>query len=707
MGFSVLTMLIVIVKIPIFQNIYLTALLALFPFLFGGMFLATAFRLIPSRSSHIYAADLIGASIGSILIVTLLSLGGIKINLVVAIIASLPACFFIFKESASKFKRFVFPFLTGSLLLMFIVNYLGVSLGTIPLAGGSHKEMDHLLGHPAMEAGKVESRWSAFGRTDLVEVADNPDEKVFFVDGTAGTAMYRFNRDPGTLDRPEFKHFSGYFPFEILPAEKKKKVLIIGAGGGREVLVSLLGGAKEITAVEVNRDLIDLMKNYADFNGGIYNGYPGVKVVVEEGRNFIRSTRENYDIIMLSIPVTKTSRSPEGFALTENFLFTVESINDYLNRLKTDGQLIVVAHEDMEIFRLVFTTFSALKKRGISPAETMKHIYTVGPEVFPVFVLKKSPFTQQEAEKIHENMHKHNYSTHASFIPSIKQATHAIPLGEEIYQEHQMLNDALYLISQGKLSPDALLESANFDLKAVTDNDPFFYKFELGLPSILTFLLILSAIAMTCGWLIKPGYLRESEAPGKNLLFLALFSSLGIGFMLIEIPLIQKFILFLGQPAYSVAMLLFSLLVGAGIGSWLSGILWESQTLLKLRVSVIIVGTLTGLYILFLDQVFTFFLGTPFSVRIFVSFVLLLPLGLFLGMPFPLGVKLLDELGLELYIPWMWGINGIGSVLGSTLAIALAISFGFSYALFLGIIFYFSLFIIFSIGSIVDPKKHH
>ena len=704
MGFSVLIMLIFIVKIPIFQNIYLTVLLAFIPFLFGGMFLATAFRLVPDRSSYIYAADLIGASIGAVLIVALLSLGGIKINLAVAIIASLPACLFVFKESTTKFKRFVFPFLTGSLLLMFIFNYLGVSLGTIPFARGSHKEMDHLLRHPVMEAGIVDSRWSAFGRTDLVEMTDNPDEKVFFIDGTAGTVMYRFNKDPDTLDKPEFKHFSGYFPFEILPEEKRKKVLIIGAGGGREVLISLLGGAKEITAVEVNKDLIDLMKNYSNFNGGIYNGYPGVKVVVEEGRNFIRSTRENYDIIMLSIPITKTSRSPEGFVLTENFLFTVESINDYLDRLKADGQLIVVAHEDMEIFRLVFTALSALKKRGISPAEAMKHIYTVGPEIFPVFVLKKSPFTQQEANKVHENMHKHDYSTHSSFIPFIEQVTYVIPLGEEIYQKQKMLNDALYLISQGKLSPDELIESADFDLKAVTDNDPFFYKFELGLPSILTFLLILSVIAMIGGWLIKPGYLRENKVPGKNILFLTFFSSLGIGFMLIEIPLIQKFILFLGQPTYSVAMLLFSLLVSAGIGSWLSGILWESRTLLKLRIAVIMVSALTGLHILFLDQVFTFFLGTSFFIRIFVSFVLLLPLGLFLGMPFPLGMKLLDELGLQQYVPRMWGVNGIGSVLGSTLAIALAISFGFSYALFLGIISYFSLFIIFSLSLIGEQK---
>jgi predicted membrane-bound spermidine synthase len=701
MAISILLMVILIMKIPFFQNIYRTAFLSFIPFFFGGMFLSTVFRIYPEKSSYLYAADLLGASIGSILIVFFLRFGGINISLLVATIASIPACIFIFKLSASIFKRLFFLLLPVILILTFILDYTGVSLGTIPFSKSAHKEMAHFLGHPSLEANVADSRWSAFGRTDLIVEKGNPDEKLFFIDGSAGTAMYRFNKDIKSLDRSEFTHFSGYLPFELLPAKEKKKVLIIGPGGGREVLISLLGGAKEITAVEVNKDLVDLMKKYSDFNGGIYSGFPGVKVVVEEGRNFIRSTKENYDIIMLSIPITKTSRSPEGFALTENFLFTVESINDYLDRLNKDGRLVVVAHKDFEIFRLVFTGLSALKKRGIPPQEAMKHIYTVGPDMFPVFVLKKSPLTPQEANKIHENMHAHKYSTLSSFIPFVEQETHYISLGEGLYKEQQMLNDALYLISKGQISPDALAENANFNLKAVSDNDPFFYKFELGLPSIITTLLVLTTIAMIGGWLIKPGYLIENGSSGKNFLFLILFSFLGIGFMLIEIPLIQKFMLFLGQPTYSVAVLLFSILMGAGIGSWSSGFIWKSKTLLKLRIAVVIVSLITGVYIFLLNPTFTIFLGDSFFIRILVSFTLLFPLGFFLGMPFPLGMKLLDEFSLKQYVPRMWGVNGIGSVLGSTLAIALAISYGFSYAMSLGAVLYFSLFIIFSIKLFV------
>ena len=180
-----------------------------------------------------------------------------------------------------------------------------------------------------------------------------------------------------------------------------------------------------------------------------------------------------------------------------------------------------------------------------------------------------------------------------------------------------------------------------------------------------------------------------------------LFSFLGIGFMLIEISLFQKFIFFLGQPVYSAAMLLFSILIGAGIGSWTSGALLERKTIFKLRYASLIVGLIVIAYTFFLKDIFSSFLGTPFNGRLLISFLLLAPLGFFLGMPFPLGMKLLDEAGLEEFVPRMWGVNGIGSVLGSALAIILAISFGFTFSMIIGALLYFLITIFFS------PKCFH
>jgi spermidine synthase len=657
-------------------------------------------------SPKVYASDLIGAAIGSVLIVFALKLGGITVNLLVAVIASIPAVLLCIKESSNKKKKTSSCLLMGGLMFILLFNYYTDFFGMMPSSKGADKEMAHLLAHPTRGASVVESRWSAFGRTDLVRDEEDLNEMVFFIDGTAGTSMYRFDKDIGSLDKHEFHHFPGYFPLKLLPEKEKEKVLIIGAGGGREVLISLLGGAKEITAVEVNKDLVDLMKEYADFNGGIYNSFPGVEVVVEEGRNFIRAMKEQYDIIMLTLPVTNTSRSPEGFALTENFLFTVESISDYLDRLKPSGRLIVVVHGELEIYKLIFTSLAALKKRGVSQSEAMTHMYTVGPKIFPVFVLKRSPLTIEEAERVHESMHEMEFSSISSFIPFVEQVKYVISLGEEIYLEHFMLNKSLYLLFEGEINADELINFADADLKVVTDDDPFFYKFNRGIPLMLPLVLIFSTIAMIGGWLMRPGHTGERHFSMNNVLFLFLFSLLGVGFMLIEISLFQKFILFLGQPVYSISILLFSILIGAGIGSWMSGILWKRRTLFKLRLAALMVGLVVVIYVLFLKQVFVFFLGTPFLTRIFISFLLLTPLGFFMGMPFPLGMKLLAESGLKQYVPRMWGVNGIGSVLGSALAIILAISFGFSYSMILGAILYLLIVILFSMGFLFSKTRN-
>jgi predicted membrane-bound spermidine synthase len=681
MALSILGMTVLTIKVPFLRNVFSATALTFFPFFFGGIFLSGAFRLFTEKSTRIYAADLIGAGLGSLLVIPLLKLGGINVLLMSGFVGSLPPLLLMAKKPFGKGEKSASIILPAGLLVILLLNYSTVFMGKIPLGRGAHKEMYHLMTSPMTGAKVIDSRWSAFGRTDLVAYENNLTEMDLFLDGTAGAGMYQFNGNIKDLDRPELSHFSGYFPLELLSEREKEKVLVIGSGGGREVLLALLGGAKEITAVEVNGDLVDLVKEYSDFNGGIYSGFARVKVVVEEGRNFVRGAEGEYDIIMLAIPVTKTSRSPEGFALTENYLFTVESINDYLDRLTPEGRLVVVAHNDEEIFRLIFTSLSALRERGIDTLSAMKHIYTVGPEYFPVFVLKKSPLTPEEAQNVHVNMHKHQYSTHSSFIPFVEQARHIIPMGEGIYREHEMLNQALYLMAQGKVTSEELIKTANFEMRAVTDDDPFFYKSKLGMPSAVVLLLVLSSIAMILVWLIKPGSTNEREKSQNNILFLLLnnilfllfFSFVGIGFMLVEVPLIQKFILFLGQPVYSMAVLLFSLLFGAGIGSWVGGIFWKQRVLRKLGLASMMVGVLVGLYIFFLPHVFTFFMGSPFYSRILISFVLLSPLGFFMGMPFPLAMTLLGEM-----------------------AIAWAISFGFSFAMLLGAILYIFLFILFS-----------
>src|SRR5450830_512398 len=223
-----------------------------------------------------------------------------------------------------------------------------------------------MLTDPGLSARVVESRWSSFGRTDLVASDLTPDEMTLFVDGAGGSAMY--NLDALRKDRRERMqldmHSGESFPFPLLKAGQKRSALIFGPGGGSDVAVALLGGVEKITAVEVNPDVVKIVRQYRDFNGGIYSGRPGVTAVIGDGRNFVRTTDKRFDLIMAAIPVTKSSRSVDGYALTENGLFTVEAMGEYLDRLTDNGRLVFVAHNDVEIYKLIATVLAAYGEIG-------------------------------------------------------------------------------------------------------------------------------------------------------------------------------------------------------------------------------------------------------------------------------------------------------------------------------------------------------
>ena len=687
MGVSILGMTILLIKFSIFRHILIAALLVLIPFYFAGIFLSTVFRLFPKISGSLYAADLVGAAAGSVLTIFLLSAGGVQLNLVISALAVIPAVLLLDRAAVGRFSKPIIGFVIAGFVIAVFLGYFRPFLEPIPFAREESKEMAELMNYPEADAEIIDSRWSAFGRTDLVMAKNRNDELVFFIDGSAGTAMYRFDGDPKSLTTHMITDFSGYIPIKLLSKKEKEKVLIIGAGGGREVLISILGGAKEITAIEANPDLVEIMKKHSDFNGGIYDNYPGVRVLTEEGRQFIRSTDEKFDVIMLSIPVTKTSRSPEGYALTENFLFTSDSINDYLEHLTSNGRLIVVAHSELEIFRLVFTSLAALKKQGITTEAAMNRIYTIGSEMFPVFVLKKTPLTLAESKTVHLALHETGYDTSSSFVPNIEQEKHTLPISIGI-AKHYMLNPVLYALSNGELTPKNLVLNNEINIKAVSDDSPFFYKFEVGLPISIKMLLFFSSIAMLFCWFLKSKTDENETTTEGSFYFLLLFSFLGIGFMIIEFPLFHNFILFLGRPTYSAAILLFSLLLGAGIGSWTCDVRPTRSPATRLQYAAMATGLIALADALFLRQLLNLFLGTPFITRLMISFFLIAPLGFFMGMLFPTGMKMLRKANLSSAIPKMWAVNGIGSVLGATLSIAISISYGFSYALMLGVAIY-------------------
>jgi predicted membrane-bound spermidine synthase len=641
-------------------------------------------------SGKLYGADLLGGAAGALAVIFLLNqFGGVSTGILTGVSASIAALFF----AANKGLNFratvlsLFAFVAVSTLCA--ANLAGLYTPSIAVGKNPDKEIYDAL---SKFSGKiVRTRWSAFGRTDLIAFDDIPDHKDIYIDGTAGSPMYRFTgsaADPGVSAERLKTTFPGYFPFINLAEDESQKGLIIGPGGGRDILLALMGGVKKLTAVEINRDLVDIVTEFSDYNGGIYSSQANVKVVVEEGRHFLKGAVDTYDIIFLSLPVTNTSRSLEGFALTENFLFTTDSIKDYLDHRKDTGRLIVVAHNDMEALRLLTISLTALAERGIATAEAMKHIYIVGSEDYLVFVLKKTPFTLQDVRRRFITMQRLPLEPLSSYFPYV-------PFPGAV-------NPILASLATGGITRTKLIEMVKergYDISPVTDNTPFFYKLDVGIPRpvVLALWASLALLILIIGYALfflrdkthtKP-HARGRRAPVRIIVtWNILFMMVGAGFMAIEISMIQKFVLFLGRPVLSLAVLLFSLLVGAGTGSYASSRLKTEKITRGIAYACLGVTLIVFGYILILPALFNQFLSLSTPFRIGIALALLLPLGFVMGFPFPLGIRLLKEVKMENHIPWAWGVNGVSSVLGSALTVTIAIHHGFTQALLLGALCY-------------------
>lgn len=677
------------------NNVLVFFSLLVIPFFFGGVFLAGVFRMYPADSARIYGVDLVGSAAGCVAVVYALdSLGARNAILLLSVIASAAA---VMLAAAGKMRgagRVIIPaacFLVASALF-------GAGLGTslLPdIAMGTNREKEIYDALHGFRGRIIETDQSAFGRIDLIEYGDQQDWMDLYLDGTAGMPMYRFGGDPenpGAGVEGLKTGFPGYFPFLFLEEGERDSALVIGPGGGRDILLALMGGVRKVTAVEVNKDLVDMVRDYSWYNGGIYQGLENVEVVVGEGRNFLKGSRDKFDIIMFSLPVTNTSRSPEGYALTESFLFTAEAINDYLDHLTEEGRLIAVTHNDFEVLRMLSITLAALEKRGTGNADAMKQVYLAGSEDYPVFVLKKVPFRPEEALAAYRAaVGRSGYSPLSSYFPHVMQAGKINPVLASLETGHRSLGDLVGMV--GKLG---------YDISPVTDESPFFYKLENGIPRPV-FLVFLASAALMLPVVLGPplayrrkrGRLHDKKSPEKPAVFglIVVFSMLGIGFMLVEVSLIQRFMLFLGQPLLSTTATLFSLLVGAGLGSLWSNRLAPANTIRGVICAALIIAVMLLSYNFILPLLLNRMLALGLWVRLSAAVALLLPLGFIMGFPFPLAFRWLKEMGMESFIPWMLGINGIGSVLGSALTVLIAIRSGFTAALLLGSACYFTVFI--------------
>lgn len=497
-------------------------------------------------------------------------------------------------------------------------------------------------------------------------------------DSSAGTPITEFDGDLSRLRRLLFDVTAvGY------DLCRPRRVAIVGSGGGRDVLTALVAGADEIDAIELNGAIIDIVSDeFVELSGDVYNR-PGVRAVASEGRSFLTRTSKRYDLIQISLIDSWAASVAGAFALAENNLYTVEAVELYWNRLSVDG-VLAVSRWYHELPRLVVLMTSAAQQIGV--ADPSSHLIVVAADDAGTVLLSKMPFTQEQIGRLDLILNGRGF---APVYPPGRDGHSGFPFVTQ-------------LVERGGKSATGRW----FGSGAPTDDSPYFFQvispfaFEeidpaqaiwlqdrgVNLQSSVTLrqtMVVVSCLAMVLFFTpfvarrLSGSKWRTLPVHWRGSLY---FAAIGAGFMLVENVLIQRFVLYLGHPSYATTVILASLLLGMGVGSLKSGHLGVHG----LGALGIVVPLLLVVLVLLLPGLMSSTLGWKLVARIAVSVVSLAPLGLCLGVFFPLGmIRFADGSR-----PWFWAINGVFGVVASVMSLALSMTIGFANVGLLGAVCY-------------------
>lgn len=620
------------------------------PYLFLGLAISTIFSVQPERSTTLYMADLVGAGLGTILAIPVMMLvNPINAALIAAVGFALSAPLLVTSQRVLSAAALILTllFAGGNLAL----DFLQIDFASLP----TEKPLTTALN----QGGEIlETRWDAFARTDLVAPGDDGPYQIY-VDGAAGSIMPPVENS-GFLIRD-----IGFFPFATSQPET---ALVIGPGGGLDVWFGLNANAQRIIGVEVNPASVELVREYADYNGGLYD-LPLVNIVVDEGRSALRRDNRRYDLIFLSQVITETAERG-GYALTENTIYTVEAFQDYLDHLTSDGQIALKLYDEPTLTRALSVAVAALKSRGLDDEAAFNRIAAfIDPNQtppVPLLLINNQRFAENDALVLGAVAREVGF--------------------EPLYLPDVLAQPPLDTIANGEAIYADIVAASSINITATSDDRPYFFQFERGLPRNLT-LLVGLVILINIAAIALIIYAQRGEAnPILRGSFLY-FALLGVGFITLEIAVIQKLSLFLGHPTLAVTAVIATFLIGGGMGSLLAG---QSLKLEPLRVppllpAAVVIAAL-GWWVIW-DNLSDQLIPLEISLRLIAAVLVLLPLTLLMGMLLPVGLQALREVPSQ-YITAAWAINGLTTVLGSVLAVALSILVGFNSVLVLGIVCY-------------------
>jgi len=675
--------------------------LLILPFFCGATCIGLAFSRYPGQIGHVYAFDLVGAGIGALGIVGLLFLvfptTALRIVAVLAFAAAALAAMDIARHrwlavsSLGLVAAAIAVWLPSSFtdLGPHISQYKGLRMALeVPGARVLAERSGPLGLLTVVESPTVPFRYAP--GLSLANTKEPPAQLAVFVDGDSITAFTAYGGDPAAvayLDRT-----TAALPYRIL---ERPRALILGAGGGEQVLLALYAGAENVDAVEVNAQMIDLVQNrFADFIGGIFSR-SDVHLYLAEARAFAATTGKRYDLIQMPLLDSFGAAAAGVQSAHENYTYTVEALEDYLAVLEPDGVIAITRWlrvPPRDVLKLFATATVALEAEGVT--EPGRHLALIRSWNTATLLVAKSPLTSEVVAAIRQ------FATENFFDISWAPGLSATDVNRYNLLDQEYLYDGAVAL----LGPERaeFIERYKFNIAPATDNRPYFFDFFRwrALPELLNlrtqggaamldwgYLILLTTLVQTAilgtVLILLPLWLcrRTSESAVHRLRFGAYFLALGLAFLFIEIAFIQRFMLFLGHPLYAVSVVLAGFLVFAGLGSavaarWTAAV-GRGSAVRGIALAVLMIALLATTYLIALPLIFGMLPALPQAAKMAVALILVAPLAAFMGMPFPLGLGYVGARS-EAFIPWAWGINGCASVLSAILAALFAMHVGFT-----------------------------
>jgi hypothetical protein len=662
------------------------------PFYFSGICICIALTKFPADTSSFYAADLVGAASGCILVIWVLDVSDAPTALiVVALLAGIAGTFLAIDSGQRTLKR------AGTAFSL--VCLVSASVGTI-LAYNQASLFRVKWAKGANQPRPIYEKWNSFSRiavtgdpeipmdvlSEGVSATYPPERKVrqlaLRIDAKAETTLTDFDNQIDKLDYLKYDVKSAVY--NIRP---NSNTLVIGAGGGRDVLSALVFGAKSVHAVEINSDILKAVNDrFGSFTGHL-NRNPRVVIVNDEARSYITRTTDRFDVIQASFIDTWAATAAGALSCTENSIYTVEAWKLFLNRLSPTGVLSFSRWYQLslpaEAYRL--TSLAAVALREVGAGDSGSHIVLVrnlrhdqefqGQVGVVTILVSKSPFTPVDLDQIEAIAKRMQF---------------------DIILSPRFVSDPIYAALATGDASSSVSEKMHVNVSPPTDDRPFFFYMTLPRESLNPASLlapggIVGALLLLVAFLVVVFVLWPvfKSLPRGTLLRatprILFFAAIGLAYMLIEISVMQGLMIFLGHPIYALAVVLFVLLLSSGAGS-----------LATLRINPR--GRCAFVcFFLLLSMVFLFGLYTPrllhgfvsyaAPVRVFVSACTLIPIGFFMGMAFPLGMRLSNQ-GSESLASALWGVNGAASVFASVLAVMIDMNIGISSSFWSGFTFY-------------------